>query len=298
MTRQILLSAVLVLLCSHACLAQVTPDGPVVEQVATGYRFTEGPAEGPDGAIYFTDIPNKRIIRFDPDTGEAEVIREDSGRANGLMFDTTGRLHACEGAAEGGTRRLSRTEIDGSITTLADQWQGKPLNSPNDLVIDEQGGVYFTDPRYGNRDGMALDIEAVYYLAKGGTLSQIIDDLVRPNGLILSPDGMALYVADNAGEKIVAYNINQPGKPTEPRRFSDMGEGNGGGCDGMSVDALGRVYATGNEGIYIFNPDGTLASLIRTPERPSNCTLAGDGKTLYVTARTSLYRVVLTAETP
>ncbi len=298
MIRQTLLSVPLMLLLSHASVAQLTTGEPVVEQVATGYRFTEGPAEGPDGAIYFTDIPNKQIIRFDPVAGQTETFREDSGRANGLMFDATGRLLACEGAAEGGKRRLSRTEPDGSITTLADQWQGQPLNSPNDLDIDEHGGVYFTDPRYGNRDDVALDVEAVYYLAPDGTLSRVIDDLQRPNGLILSPDGKTLYVADNAGRKLIAYDINQPGEPTNPRRFSNMGEGNGGGCDGMTIDALGRVYATGNEGVYIFNPDGTQAALIRIPERPANCTLANDGKTLYVTARTSLYRVVLIMESP
>lgn len=293
MIRQILLSALLSLMLAHVSLAQSTSTQPVVEQVATGYRFTEGPAEGPDGAIYFTDIPNKRIIRFDLVSGQAEPFREDSGRANGLMFDATGRLLACEGAAEGGNRRLSRTEPDGTITTLADHWQGQPLNSPNDLDVDQHGGVYFTDPRYGNRDDMVLDVEAVYYLAPDGTLSRVIDDLQRPNGLILSPDEKTLYVADNAGQKLIAYDINQPGKPTNPRRFSDMGEGNGGGCDGMTVDAQGRVYATGNEGVYIFAPTGEQVALVKTPERPSNCTLARDGKTLYVTARTSLYRVLL-----
>ncbi len=268
-------------------------EGPVVEQVATGYSFTEGPAEAPDGSIYFTDIPNKHIIRFDPVTGSAEVFREDSGRANGLMFDGHGRLIACEGAAESGRRRVSRTEPDGSIITLTDQWQGKPLNSPNDLVIDKHGGVYFTDPRYGNRDDMALDVEAVYYLKPDGTLTQIITDLQRPNGLILSPDEKTLYVADNAAQKLVAYDITEPGKPTNPRQFSQMGPGHGGGCDGMSIDKLGRVYATGNEGVYIFAPNGEQVALVKTPERPSNCTLARDGKTLYITARTSLYRAVL-----
>ena len=274
-------------------LAQTAEVDPVAEQVATGYRFTEGPAEAPDGSIYFTDIPNKRIIRFEPKASLTEVFREDSGRANGLMFDAQGRLIACEGAAEGGRRRLSRTEPDGSITTLADKWQGKPLNSPNDLDIDQLGGIYFTDPRYGNRDDLALDVEAVYYLSPDGNLTQIINDLERPNGLILSPDEKTLYVADNAAQKLIAYDLSEPGKPTNPRRFSAMGPGHGGGCDGMSIDKLGRVYATGNEGVYIFAPDGEQVALVKTPEHPSNCTLARDGKTLYITARTSLYRAVL-----
>ncbi len=287
------MSVLLMLMVILPADAQVAPDGTAVEQVATGYRFTEGPAEGPDGGIYFTDTPNNQIIRFDPATGAAAVFREDAGRANGLMFDAQGRLIACEGAAPGGRRRLSRTEPDGTLTTLADAWDGKPLNSPNDLDIDAAGGIYFTDPRYGNRDDMQLDAEAVYYRAADGTLTRVIDGLVRPNGLILSHDEKTLYVADNAAKILVAYDIEQPGMPTNPRRFSEMGEGHGGGCDGMSVDKLGRVYATGDEGIYIFNPDGTRAALIATPERPANCTLTRDGKTLYITARTSLYRVVL-----
>jgi gluconolactonase len=298
MTRQSVLSLLLMLLLSHAAVAQLIPDDLIVEQVAAGYRFTEGPAAGPDGGIYFTDIPNKRIIRFDHATGQTDVYREDSGRANGLMFDPQGRLLACEGAAEGGNRRLSRTEPDGDIVTLADTWQGQPLNSPNDLDIDQLGGVYFTDPRYGNRDDMVLDVEAVYYRAPDGTLTRVIDGLVRPNGLILSPDEKTLYVADNAAKILVAYDIDTPGQPTNPRRFSDMGEGYGGGCDGMTVDAFGRVYATGDEGVYIFNPDGTPAGLVPTPERPANCTFANDGKTLYITARTSLYRAVLNTDVP
>lgn len=293
MSFRCLMSQLLMLLVAIPAAAQIIPDGVVVEQVASGYRFTEGPAEGPDGAIYFTDTPRNQIIRFDPATGEAATFREDAGRANGLMFDAKGRLLACEGAASGGRRRVSRTEPDGTLTTLADTWQGKPLNSPNDLDIDATGGIYFTDPRYGNRDDIELEVEAVYYLAADGQLTCVIDDLVRPNGLILSPDEKTLYVADNAARKLVAYDVTAPGKPENPRSFSQMGPGHGGGCDGMSTDAHGRVYATGDEGVYIFNPDGTQAALVPMPERPANCTLARDGKTLYITARSSLYRIVL-----
>jgi len=283
----------LVLATAPLALAQDPTPAPAVEQVATGYRFTEGPAQGPDGAVYFTDIPNKRILRFDPETGQTSVYREDSGRANGLMFDPQGRLVACEGAAEGGRRRVSRTEADESLTTLVSHLDEKQLNSPNDLSIDLEGGIYFTDPRYGNRDSLVLDVEAVYYLSPDGEFSCVIDDLVRPNGLILSPDAKTLYVADNGARKLYAYDVETPGVLINPRRFSEMGDGLGGSCDGMSDDAQGCTYTTGDDGIYIFKPDGELDRLIPTPERPSNCTVADGGKTLYVTARTSLYRVPL-----
>ena len=286
-------TTLVLLLVTQTVFAQIVAEGVQVQQVATGYRFTEGPAVGPDGAVYFTDIPAKRILRYDPSTGVSAVFREDSGRANGLMFDPQGRLLACEGAAEGGARRVSRTEPDGTIVTLAESWQGTRLNSPNDLDIDAHGGIYFTDPRYGSRADMQMEVEAVYYLTPEGELTRVIHDLVRPNGLILSPDGSTLYVADNGAKKLFAYEVNLPGQPTNPKPFSAMGPDLGGGCDGMSIDALGRVYATGDEGVYIFNPDGTQADLIETPERPSNCTLAPDGRTLYITARTSLYRTIL-----
>jgi gluconolactonase len=285
------------LFLTHTAQAQIVPQGAVVQQVATGYQFTEGPAAGPDGAIYFTDIPAMRILRFDPDAGETTTFREDSGRANGLMFDTQGRLLACEGANDDGRRRLTRTEPDGSITNLAEQWQGRKLNSPNDLVIDQQGGVYFTDPRYGKRADMQMDIEGVFYLDSDGSLTRVIHDLERPNGIILSPDGETLYVADHAAKKIMAYDVTAPGQLENPRPFSGMGPDLGGGCDGMTVDSSGRIYTTGDQGVYIFNPDGTQAGLVPTPERPSNCTFAADGRTLYITARTSLYRITLdTAE--
>jgi len=283
------------LICLFLCtpaLAQLIPTDPTVEQVATGFSFTEGPAVDPNGAIYFTDTGTKTIHRYDPVESKITAFRENSGGANGLMFDSLGRLLACEFK----NRRLSRTEIDGTLTTLVDHWQDKKLNSPNDLAIDALGGVYFTDPSYRKRDDLELDSEDVYYLTPDGELTRVIDDLVRPNGIILSPDEKTLYVADEGGKQIFAYDINipdSPGSPTNARRFSDMGPGLGGGCDGMTTDAAGRLYATGDEGVYIFNPDGSQADLIPTPERPSNCTFANDGKTLYITARTSLYRITL-----
>ena len=267
----------------QACAVAVVPEDSRVEKVASGYKFTEGPAADRDGNVWFTDIPNKRILKFDVTSDEATVVREKSGGANGLMFDKDGRLFVCEG----GSRRL--TYEDGSI--LADRYDGKKLNSPNDLDIDRKGGVYFTDPRYGKRRNMELDVEAVYYVSPKGKLIRVIDDLKRPNGLILSKDAKILYVADNAAKKIVAYDVRDDGSLWNARDFAWMDKEARGGPDGMTLDERGNVYAAAQGAIWIWTPEGKLDAKIKVPENPSNC--AFSGQTLYITARKSLYRIKL-----
>src|SRR5262249_992801 len=157
---------------------------------------TEGPAYGPDHCVYFSDIGN-RIMRFDPATGKTTEYRNPSGRSNGLKFDRKGRLIACEGANTGGKRRVSVTEKDGTVRPLAEKWQGKRFNSPNDLVIDVKSRVYFTDPRYVGNEPRELKTESVYRIDPDGTVTQIITDVQKPNGIILSPDMKTLYLADS-----------------------------------------------------------------------------------------------------
>lgn len=259
--------------------------GPLVKeraefrQLGGAYSFTEGPALGPDKKIYFTDIPNNRIHAYDPSNGAIKVWRESSGGANGLFFTPAGALIACEGTA----RRLTRTDFSGEVTVLADQFNGKKLNSPNDVVPDGSGGFYFTDPRYGKGDDRELDVEAVYYVDKKGTLSQIITDLVRPNGLILSPDDQILYVVDQAGKSIYAYDVPTPGRLEKKRLFAPVGG------DGVTIDRLGNLYTTWNKGILVLSPEGKELLHITPPEAPSNCALVG--KTLYITARTGFYAI-------
>lgn len=273
------------LLLVAAARAQVAPHEATVERVATGFAFTEGPALGPDGAIYFSDTPKRKVHRYDPATGETTVFLEDSGGSNGLAFDRQGRLVLCEDR----DRRVSRLE-DGQRVTLADQYDGKRLNSPNDLVIGDHGGIYFTDPRFGKGDNRELEAEAVYYLSPRGDLHQIITDLKKPNGVTLSPDGKTLYVADNRASLVMAYDVAEPGVIENGRVFASV-EGKG-GPDGMTVDADGNLYAAwfGGGGVHVWSPAGEHLGLIRVPERASNVEFGPDGKTLYITGSKSLYR--------
>ncbi|MEM6278630.1 MAG: family 16 glycoside hydrolase [Verrucomicrobiota bacterium] len=266
-----------------------THEGPLVAEgtefrtLADGFTFTEGPAVGPDGKIYFNDIPNERTHVYDPASGETSVFREPSGRANGLFFTPAGALIACEG----GARRLTRIDFAGKVTVLAEEFDGKKLNSPNDVVPDGIGGFYFTDPRYGNQEDRELEIEAVYYLDRKGKITQVATDLTKPNGIITCPNGETLYIADPGAEKIWAYDIEGPGKITNKREFAPVGS------DGMTVDKLGNIYVTWTD-LIAFNADGEEILRLTPPEKPANCLLVG--KTMYVTARKGFYAIDLEVE--
>ncbi|MDJ0521273.1 MAG: SMP-30/gluconolactonase/LRE family protein [Planctomycetota bacterium] len=257
------------------------------ERVATGYRFTEGPAADATGNVFFTDIPNERILRLDIKTGKVSVFREESGRANGLQVDAEGRLVACEG----GRRRLVRI---GSKKTeiLAERFGTKRLNSPNDVTLDQAGGIWFTDPRYGKQDDRELDVMAVYYLPPGGKLRQVIADLPRPNGIILSADAKTLYVAANRRKLIMAYDVAKPGTVANGRVFARLDPDGRGGPDGLSLDERGNLYCAGQGHVWIWSSSGKRLHKLKVPESPTNVTFGGaERRTLYVTARTSLYRV-------
>lgn len=266
-----------------------THEGPLAKEgvefrkLAGDFKFTEGPALSPDGKIFFNDIPNERTHCFDPKTGETTVFREPSGRANGLFFTPAGALISCEG----GNRKVTRTDYAGKVTVLAEKFDGKKLNSPNDVVPDGIGGFYFSDPRYGKADDMELDVQAVYYIDKKGKITQVASDLPKPNGVILSPKGETLYVADTDAKKIFAYDVTAPGKIENKREFADTGS------DGMTVDKLGNIYIT-HEDIIAFSPEGKEVLRLTPPEKPANCLLTG--KTLYVTARTGFYAIDLEVE--
>jgi gluconolactonase len=269
-------------------------------------EFTEGPALAPDGSILFSDIGTK-IFRFDPKANETKVFRDPSGRSNGLIFDAQGRLIACEGANTGGGRRISITTgikgaTDGKIETLAGSYEGKRFNSPNDLAVDGQGRVYFTDPRYVGDDPRDLDFEGVFLVGApvAGKESKVViatKDVQKPNGILVSADGKTVFVADNnpkGNVHLVAFAVQADGTLADKKILYDFVRGRG--IDGMTLDADGNIYATAGTGekagIYVFSAQGEHLAFIPTPGDPTNCTFGFEESAkrsyLYITAATGM----------
>jgi gluconolactonase len=258
-------------------------------QVATGFGFTEGPTWHPDGHLYFVDMRALRIHRIRPGQ-TAEIARADSGETNGTTFDLQGRLVMCEG----GGRRITRMNADGSIEVLADRFEGGRFNRPNDLVCRSDGSIFFTDPSlrvpFADRE---VPHAGVYRIAPDGALS-LVADFEYPNGLAFSPDERILYVANSRWSKYIhALEINDDGTLRRRRIFADMNSDEPDGVpDGMKVDVEGRVFCTGPGGVWVFTPYGAHLGIITPPELPANLAFGGpDGKTLFFTARTSVYSV-------
>lgn len=264
-----------------ALASELVAPGAEVALLAGGFTFTEGPACDAEGNVYFTDIPNERIHKWSVD-GKLTTFRENSGKANGLYFDREGNLLACEG----GNRRLTSISPGGKVTVLADGFQGKKLNSPNDLWVDPKGGVYFSDPRYGQEDGLEQDGFHVYYLPPDRKeLVRVIGDLVKPNGVLGAADGKTLYVADAGGGKTYAYRIQPDGSLTDRKLAAPVG------ADGMTLDERGNLYLARNV-VHVYSPEGKAITTIEVPEPPANVCFGGkDRKTLFITARKGLYAV-------
>jgi len=287
--------ALIVAAAAAACNAQgkaVVAPGAEARKLASGFTFTEGPAADARGNVYFSDIPNNRILKWSIEEGTLGTFMENSGGANGLYFDKDGNLLACQG----GDRRLVSISPTGEVTVLADKYEGKKFNSPNDLWIDPKGGVYFTDPRYGNREGMEQDGEHVYYLTPDRKkVIRVVSDMVRPNGVIGTPNGRRLYVADHGADKTYSYTIGKDGTLSDKQLFVEQGS------DGVTIDSQGNIYLTG-EAVTVHSRKGQKVAEIPVPEGPANVTFGGkDNQTLFVTARTSLYSIptqIEGAETP
>jgi sugar lactone lactonase YvrE len=258
------------------------------QRIASGFQFTEGPIWHPDGYLLFSDIHANHIHKWQPD-GTVSIWRADSGNSNGLTFDRAGQLIACEH----GNRRVSRTQAGGDAITLAGEYGGRRLNSPNDVVVKSDGTIYFTDPPYGIKpEQQEQPHNGVYRILPDGRIELVAEDFQRPNGLAFSPDESILYIDDSAHRHVRAFDVRPDGTLDNGRIFADMDHPQPGSPDGMKLDVLGNLYVTGATGVWVFEPDGTHLGVIATPERPTNCAWGdADRRTLYITAQTSLYRV-------
>jgi gluconolactonase len=257
-----------------------------IDKVAAGYAFTEGPAWSPSGFLIFSDIPNNKLLQFTPGQ-PANVFRENSSGATGNRFDAQGRLYSCESHS----RRVTRTDKKGKVEILAERWQGKRLNAPNDLAIRKDGDIYFTDPAFGNQqDTRELDFFGVYHISRKGDLEVVAKPKGRPNGIALSPDGRMLYVSNSDEKNVRAYDLNKNGEASNERTLISGMEGV---PDGICVDEKGDIYVAANH-VQVYSPEGKPIGMIQTEETPSNCSFGDpDLGSLYITARTSVYRVRL-----
>ena len=269
----------------------VVAEGTRVELVQEDFVFTEGPVGTPDGGLYFSDVRANRIYRLEP-SGEIRVFLENTQAANGLALDESGRLLA----AEGDGKRIVRINSAGEVKPAASETeQGEPFLSPNDLIADLRGGVYFTDP--GPRPIVPGGKAYVYYLPPNTSRAVLVDDAIaRPNGITLSGDGKTLFVADTIGDTVYAYSVQPDGSVKDKRPFAslrDIPEDSESGADGMVVDHMDRLYvATVTTGIQVFDKTGHYLGSIRVPRRSTNVAFSGPGKsTLYITAFEGLYRL-------
>ena len=292
---------------SDPAFNSLVPLDAKIEKLAGGFTFTEGPVWRPQGAVWFSDVVGNVVRQWTPDGKVVEILRPGGydGNAlpaggfvgpNGMVADKDGAVLLCQH----GNRRIARISKDMRVSTLADRYEGKRLNSPNDLVFHSDGSLYFTDPPYGfpkqdEDPAKELAFNGVYRLANG-KLQLIIKDLTRPNGIAFSPDYKTLYVANSDKKKVwMRYDVAADGSVRNGRVFADVdSEKEDGVPDGMKVDSLGNIYGTGPGGIWVFSPEGKHLGTIKLPETAANCAWGDDGKSLYITAVTGLYRVKLT----
>ena len=267
--------------------SKILAKGAELKPLSSDYKFTEGPAADKEGNVYFTDQPNNRIMKWSTD-GHLSVYMEDAGRANGLFFDNKGNLIACADK----NNELWLIDENKEVAVLVNDFEGKKLNGPNDVWVHPEGGIYFTDPfykrDYWNRTEKEIESENVYYLSPDRKeLTVAADGLVRPNGIVGTPDGKTLYVADINDGKTYTYQIGDDGSLTNRELFVEMGS------DGMTLDTKGNLYLTGKAGVTVFNSSGEQIEQIAVPEGwTANVCFGGKkSKTLFITAMKSVYTI-------
>ena len=285
-------------------IAGVVAAGTKIELIKEGFTGTEGPVTLPDGSLIFTETQANRVTRIAPD-GSTSVFVEGSNGANGLGFTPNGDLYAVQVLKP----RVGIIFPSPKVKTLADNYEGLPFGRPNDLVVDQQGNVFFTDsganpPAAGQAASAAPPVAtakpAVYRISSKGELKRLAADIERPNGIQLSPDEKVLYVANTLGEYVLAYDLHSDGTVGERRNFAKLDgwrkteTGGSSGADGLAVDDAGRVYVASNIGIQVFSSKGEALGTIALPKQPQNLAFAGeDKKTLYVVGRGSAYRIAV-----
>ncbi len=321
--KRLLLTAIL---AAPFCLAQAPPAATaevvrldpgldaivsptaVIEKVVTGFKYLEAPLWRPSGVLWFSDLSGDILYQWSPTDGKATEILNPGGHdpgkppqgrypgPNGLVNGPNHAVILCQH----GDRRIVSLTADLKMTTLVDRYQGQRVNSPNDLVYAPDGSLYFTDPTFGLAKGnddpeKELKFNGVFRYAKG-KLEALLTDLPMPNGIGFSPDYKTLYVSSSQGNTrtLIQCDVAAAGTVSNCRPFADLSSSPERGVpDGMKIDSLGNVYSAGPGGIWVFSPDGKHLGTLRTPEKPSNCAWGDDGKTLYITAATSVYRIRL-----
>jgi gluconolactonase len=279
-------------------LSELIDENAEVEQLATGFMFTEGPIWMSDGSLHFSDMPGDKRRRWHPAEG-VTVLRDPSNKCNGMTLDDDGNLIVCEHV----TSSVVREKPDGTRETLATHWQGQELNSPNDVIVASDGSIIFTDPTYGRMPGFGiereqdLDFQGVYRLpGDGGELELLVDDFKQPNGLCLSPNESLLYINDTERAHIRVFDVGPNHALSNDRVFAaNIGDGDlakGGLVDGMKLDEHGNVYVTGPDGVWVIGTDGEHLGTIEVPESVGNINWGEDGwRSLFIAASTSVYRV-------
>ena len=282
----------------------LVPKDANIEKVATGFIFTEGPVWRPEGVLWFSDVPGN-VLRSVTPSGEVKVLIQNAGGIasappgsfvgpNGMIAGKDGAVLLCQHT----NRRIVRVGQDLTMTPYLEKFEGHRFNSPNDLIYRSDGTLYFTDPPYGllkqdDDPAKELTFNGVF-LYRNGRLQAIIKDLTRPNGIALSPDEKTLYVANSDEKKRfwMRYDVAADGTVSNGRIFYDLaGAKEQGIPDGLKVDSQGNIYAAGPEGVWVFSPNGTHLGTIQPGETAANCAWGQDGKTLYITASTSVYRI-------
>lgn len=277
-------------------MREVIDETAELQVVGDGFLFTEGPLWHPrDHFLLFSDMPGNVIRRWDS-AGGVRPFRQPSDMANGLTYDRQGRLLACQHA----TSSVTRTEPDGSVITLASHYGDKELNSPNDIVVKSDGGIYFTDPTYGRLEFYGvprdpeLDFQGVYRVEPDGELKLLADDFAQPNGLCFSIDETQLFINDTERAHVRVFDVKPDGALGEGRVFAETSGEEPGAPDGMKIDSAGNLFTCGPGGVHVFSQQGDCLGVIRVPEVAANFTWGGAGlDTLFITASTSLYSVKL-----